>query len=358
MQSKQSRCREPVAGETSWHFLHLTLRVRVSQMNLAAWVAAHGYLSVAFLLFISALGLPLPAGFALILGGAAAHGGSLHLYWLLPVAILAENAGASLLYAGGRVTGWWLLSKLCRITMDPENCIFRSADFFYSRGPRVLLFARFIPGLNSMAPPLAGSLHMRAWKFWRLDVTGAALHVLTWTLAGFFFSHYIKVVTGALSVVGHVALSVVLLVLLGYASLWTFVKVRDHRYKDVKRVSAAEVQERLENPDPERPIVIADVRSHGYYDPGMLRIKNSIRVEPNRLGVELDALRETLAPECDIYVYCSCLRDATSIRIAHVMEQRGQPVRVIEGGLRGWVRNGCPTEPVPINELQHLPRFD
>ena len=327
-------------------------------MNLAAWIAAHGYLSVAAILFVSALGLPLPSGLALILGGAAAHGGSLHLYWLLPLGILVESAGASLLYLGGRASGWWLLSKLCRVTMDPENCIFRSADFFYSRGPRVLLIARFIPGLNSMAPPLAGSLHMRGWKFWRLDFTGAVLHVSAWSLAGFFFSHYIKVVTGALALVGHVAAGIVSLVLLGYAAMWVFVQVRDRRYKDVRRVSVDEVRERLENPDPERPIVIADVRSHGYYDPGMQRIKNSIRVEPNRLGVELDALRETLAPECDIYVYCSCVRDATSIRIAHVMEQRGQPVRVIEGGLRGWVRAGCPTEPVPLSELRHLPRFE
>lgn len=327
-------------------------------MNLAAWVAAHGYFSVVALLFLSSLGLPLPVGLVLMLGGSAAHGGSLHLYWLIPACVLAENLGASLLYTGGRLTGWWLLSRLCRVTMDPEVCIFRSADFFYERGPRVLLVARFIPGLNSMAPPLAGSLNMSPFKFWRLDFAGAILHVLTWTAVGFFLSRYIKAVTSALAVVGHVALGVALLALASYAVMWGFVQMRDRRYKDVKRVSIAEVRERLDNPNPSRPIVIADVRSHGYYDPGMQRIKNSIRVEPNRLGVELDALRETLAIECDIYVYCSCLRDATSVRIAHVMSQRGQQVKVIEGGLRGWLRADYPTEPVPSNEMRHLPRFD
>lgn len=327
-------------------------------MNLAAWVAAHGYVSVTGLLFLSALGLPLPVGLALMLGGAAAHGGTLHLYWLIPACILAENAGASVLYTGGRLTGWWLLSRLCRVTMDPEVCIFRSADFFYERGPRVLLVARFIPGLNSMAPPLAGSLNMRAFKFWRLDAAGATLHVLTWTMVGFFFSRYIHAVTSALAAFGHVVLGLVAIVALGYAVMWFFVQLRDRRYKDVKRVSIDEVRQRLDNPNPLRPVVIADVRSHGYYDPGMQRIKNSIRVEPNRLGVELDALRETLATECDIYVYCSCIRDATSVRIAHVMGQRGQSVKVIEGGLRGWLRAEYPTEPVPTNEMRHLPRFD
>lgn len=327
-------------------------------MSVAAWVTAHGYLSVTLLLLVSSLGLPLPSGLALLLGGAAAHSGPLHLYILIPLAIVAENVGASLLYVGGRVTGWWLLARLCRIAMDPEVCIFRSADFFYERGPRVLLFARFIPGLNNMAPPLAGSLNMRPSRFWRLDVAGAILHVLTWTAAGYLLSRYIRAVTNAMAVVGHVALGIALVALAGYALMWASVQWRDRRYRHVTRVTIDEVRERLENPDPSRPIVIADVRSHGYYDPGMQRIKNSIRVEPNRLGYELDALRETLAPECDIYVYCSCIRDATSVRIAHVMSERGQSVKVIEGGLREWLRAGCPTEPVPSNEMRHLPRFE
>lgn len=126
-------------------------------MGWAAFVAAHGYIAVAGILLISALGLPAPVSLALMLGGAAAHGGSLRLAYLLPLCIFAENLGATILYIGGRKTGWWLLGRLCRVTMDPENCIFRSADFFYERGPHVLLFARFIPGLNSMGPPLAGT---------------------------------------------------------------------------------------------------------------------------------------------------------------------------------------------------------
>ena len=327
-------------------------------MSLAAWVAAHGYASVLGLLLLSALGLPMPAGLALILAGAAGHRGLLQMDVLIPLAILAESVGANTLYTGGRLTGWWLLGRLCRMTMDPEHCIFRSADFFYTRGPRVLLIARFLPGLNSMAPPLAGSLNMKWWKFWRLDIVGATLHVCVWTSVGYFFSRYIEAVTNALGVVGHVAMGFVLLVLLGYAGLWAFVSLRDRRYRDVTRISPDEVVKRLENPDPSHPIVIADVRSHGYYDPGMLRIKNSIRVEPNRLGAELDALRETLAPECDIYVYCPCVRDATSIRIAHAMESRGTKVHVIEGGLRAWLKAGWPTEYVPAGELRHLPRFD
>ncbi len=327
-------------------------------MGWAAWFAMHGYLAVAAVLFLSAIGLPMPTVLALLLGGAAAQHGTLHPVAIFVTAVLAENIGATLLYFGGRARGWWLLGKLCRVSMDPETCIFRSADFFYKRGKRTLLFARFIPGLANMAPPLAGSLNMRPLGFWQYDILGAVLHAGTWLSIGYFLSPFIHKITDGLALVGHVVLGIVLIAALGYLGTWVAIRVRDRKYRNVEKISATDLIERLENPDPLHPIVIADVRSHGYYDPGMQRIKNSIRVEPNRLLSELDALRETLATECDVYVYCSCLRDATSVRIAHTLTQRGHKVRVVEGGLRTWLKAGAPTEPVPASEMHHLPRFE
>ncbi len=300
----------------------------------------------------------MPSVLTLILAGSAAHHGSLNWVVLVLVAALAQESGATLLYLAGRKTGWWLLAKLCRVSTDPETCIFRSADFFYARGARTLLFARFVPGLASMAPPLAGSLNMRPARYLRYDIAGVLLHVVTYSATGYFLSPFIRAITHALAVFGHVVLGLVVVAAIGYFLTWVFTRVRDRKFKNVERVQADELIARLENPDPMRPIVIADVRSHGYYDPGMQRIKNSIRVEPNRLLMELDALRETLATECDIYVYCSCLRDATSVRIAHKLAENGHKARVVEGGLRSWIKLGAPTEPVPANEMHHLPRFE
>jgi rhodanese-related sulfurtransferase len=105
-------------------------------------------------------------------------------------------------------------------------------------------------------------------------------------------------------------------------------------------------------------MVIADVRSHNYYDPGMQRIKNSIRVEPTRLREELEALREFMAPECEIYLYCSCIRDTTSKRVAHMLGQENCRTTVIEGGLKAWINAGGELELVPATDIQHLPRFE
>jgi rhodanese-related sulfurtransferase len=105
-------------------------------------------------------------------------------------------------------------------------------------------------------------------------------------------------------------------------------------------------------------VIIADVRSHGYYDPGMQRIKNSIRVEPSRLKEELVALREFMQPECEIYLYCSCAREATSIRVARMLEQENCSTKVIQGGLKAWIKAGGALEPVPLSDMEHLPRFE
>ena len=133
--------------------------------------------------------------------------------------------------------------------------------------------------------------------------------------------------------------------------------VRARKYDRIEKISAEQLRARLEAADPNRLVVIADVRSHNYYDPGMQRIKNSIRVEPARLKEELVALREFMAPECEIYLYCSCIRDTTSKRVAHMLDQENCKTRVIEGGLKAWVRAGGELESVPAADIDHLPRF-
>ena len=80
----------------------------------------------------------------------------------------------TLMFLMGRYTGWWLLGILCRVSLNPESCILRSADSFYRRGRALLVMAKFIPGINTMAPPLAGCMNMRFTQFLRLDLAGAA----------------------------------------------------------------------------------------------------------------------------------------------------------------------------------------
>jgi membrane protein DedA with SNARE-associated domain len=133
----------------------------------------HGYTLLFGVVFAEAIGLPLPAALALLAGGAAAASGTLSPSLALGGAILALVVGDSLLYVLGRYTGWGLLGALCRLSVHPETCILRSAESFYKRGKTTLVIAKFIPGVNTMAPPLAGSMNMRPLQFLRFDLAGA-----------------------------------------------------------------------------------------------------------------------------------------------------------------------------------------
>jgi rhodanese-related sulfurtransferase len=153
-------------------------------------------------------------------------------------------------------------------------------------------------------------------------------------------------------------LLLILLAVIAYLIAILVFTIKARKYDKIAKISASDLYERVKTPHPNRLVVIADVRSHGYYDPGMQRIKNSIRVEPTRLKEELEALREFMAPECEIYLYCSCIRDTTSKRVAHMLEQENCRTQVIEGGLKAWIRAGGELEGVPPADIEHLPRFD
>jgi membrane protein DedA with SNARE-associated domain/rhodanese-related sulfurtransferase len=327
-------------------------------MTLGGLIAHHQLAVTLAVAFLAGIGLPMPVAVILLAAGAAAHSATLPLAVLLPSVWLASSAGDTVLYLGGRYTGWWLLAWLCRLTTNPEQCIFTSADYFYRRGPKTLLFAKFIPGLGTIAAPLAGSLNMRLWRFLRLDIVGAMLYTSSWILTGYLFSSFIHVIERGIGRAGHFAFVGLLLLVAGYGLSWLRFSIKARRFNGIERVAASDLYERLQTVDPNRLVIIADVRSHGYYDPGMQRIKNSIRVEPHRLKEELLALREFMAPECEIYLYCSCIREATSVRVAYWMEKENCRTQVIDGGLRAWVKAGGEVEPVPEDELQRLPRFD
>ena len=263
-------------------------------------IGQHGYLLVFALVLAEAIGLPVPAAVALVAGGAAAAAHFLKLPAVLSLAILAMLLGDSLLYILGRHMGWALLGLLCRVSTNPESCILRSAESFYKRGKITLVIAKFIPGVNTMAPPLAGSMRMKFMQFFRLDFVGATLYASAYILLGFVFRDFLASITHGFQVAGRAVEEAVVLAVMGYViyRLWLY---RTHKvYRIVPRVQVEELAQRLAAGEGNK-VMIVDVRSHGYYDAGTERIRGSIRLEPNNLNQEL----ERLPKEKDIYLYCT-----------------------------------------------------
>jgi membrane protein DedA with SNARE-associated domain len=268
--------------------------------DLLAVISRHGYSLLALIVFFEAMGLPLPAALALLTAGAVSAYGKLNPSLVMAIAVPAIVVGDSVLFVVGRATGWRLLGVLCRVSANPESCILRSAESFYRRGKIALVFAKFIPGINTMAPPLAGSMKMRPAQFLRLDLAAAFLYVMAYGGAGFLFSDFLRVITHGLRSAGHAAEMVLVLGLIGYViyRIWLYRKYR--LYTVVPRVPVEEVARRLTSPDAAN-ILLVDVRSHGYYDAGASRIRGSVRIEPNNLIEEI----KSLPKDKEIYLYCS-----------------------------------------------------
>jgi membrane protein DedA with SNARE-associated domain len=268
--------------------------------DVVALLKHHGYAFLALVVFLEAAGLPVPAALALIAAGAAAAIHVLRMDKVLAVALTAMLVGDTLLYVFGRYTGWWLLGILCRLAANPESCVLRSAESFYKRGRVTLLFAKFIPGINTLAPPLAGSMRMRPLEFLRLDFIAALLYTGAYAAAGFIFSGVISAVIARMHSVGRFIEWVLALAFIAYIAYRVSLYWRHRQYRVVPRVQANELAARLKEVGADR-VLIVDVRSHGYYDPGATRIRGSIRVEPANLT---DALKD-VPKDKQIFVYCT-----------------------------------------------------
>jgi membrane protein DedA with SNARE-associated domain len=273
---------------------------RTLSMDLFALMARHGYALTFCLLLAEAVGLPLPAAIALVAAGAAVAAHALWGPYVLLVAVSALILGDTVQFWLGRYMGWLLLGFLCRVSINPETCILRSAESFYKRGKVTLVIAKFIPGVNTMAAPLAGSMKMRFWQFLYLDFAGGLVYATTYLLVGYLSRDFLAAILRGFHAAG-LAIEVVVIVALGVYAIYRIVQYRKNKmYRVVPRVQVEELAQRLASEEGDR-VLIVDVRSHGYYDGGSARIKGSIRIEPNNLDEEI----KHLPKDKDIYLYCT-----------------------------------------------------
>ncbi|MBS1851210.1 MAG: VTT domain-containing protein [Acidobacteria bacterium] len=315
-------------------------------------IEQHGYFLICALVFAEAIGLPVPAAIALVVGGAAAGRHALHLPTLLVLCVSSMLLADMLLFVAGRQMGWRLLGFLCRLSSNPETCILRSAESFYKRGKITLVFAKFIPGVNAMAPPLAGSMKMRLRQFLAFDIMGVLLYVLAYGTLGYAFRGLLGRILRGMRTASLALEIVILAALLGYLVYRILLYRKYSVYRVVPRIQVEELAQKLSQ-EQDGNILLMDVRSHGYYDSGATRIKGSIRFEPNNLEEEV----KLLPRDKDIYVYCTCPRDATSSKVAHLLREQGFNAFVIVGGLAAWRKAGQPLETAPLDDVVKLPTF-
>jgi len=134
-------------------------------------IAQHGLALVFLNVLLDQLGLPTPAIPALLVAGALAADGKLSAPGLFGVAVLATLIADAVWYAAGRRYGNGIMKLLCRVSLTPDYCVNQTQTLFERWGMNALLIANFIPGLATVAPPLAGATGIGWPRFLAIDMS-------------------------------------------------------------------------------------------------------------------------------------------------------------------------------------------
>ena len=158
----------------------------------ADFLIRHGYAVLFGWVLLEQMGLPIPAAPLLIAAGALARAGKMNLTFALALALIAVILADLFWYSLGRYRGGRILKLLCRISLEPDSCVRRTENLFVRHGVHSLLVAKFVPGLNTAAPSLAGIFRMPVRRFMIFDSLGALLWVVSVTSLGLIFSDQLK----------------------------------------------------------------------------------------------------------------------------------------------------------------------
>jgi len=158
----------------------------------ADFLIRHGYAVLFGWVLLEQMGLPIPAAPLLIAAGALARAGKMNLTFALALALIAVTLADLFWYSLGRYRGGRILKLLCRISLEPDSCVRRTENLFVRHGVHSLLVAKFVPGLNTAAPSLAGIFRMPVRRFMIFDFLGALLWVVSVTSLGLIFSDQLK----------------------------------------------------------------------------------------------------------------------------------------------------------------------
>lgn len=225
--------------------------------EIAQFLIEQGYIVLFLWVFFAQLGFPIPIVPMLLAGGALAGIGKLNAPLVLGIAFIAALLSDQFWYQVGLRRGSRVLPLLCRIALDPDSCVRRTKEIFARYGPRALLFAKFIPGIATVASPLAGIFHLHPLRFLLLDGLGTFIWVGVLVFLGYKFGYEIKDLTVRTSGLGPWVVMVVPLSLVTYV-IWKYIQRK--RFLDrlaIARVTPEEVKEKL---DAGENLLILDLR--------------------------------------------------------------------------------------------------
>jgi membrane protein DedA with SNARE-associated domain len=153
------------------------------------FVSKHGYSVLFAALFAHQIGLPVPGPLFLLAAGALARNGKLGFAPALFLAVAACVLADWVWYEAGRRRGDKVLHFFHRLARDPDAHDRRAKETFTRYGPPLLLLCKFVPGLDAVVPPMAGTSCTSRLRFLALETAGACLYSGAYAGLGYVFSH-------------------------------------------------------------------------------------------------------------------------------------------------------------------------
>jgi membrane protein DedA with SNARE-associated domain len=273
-------------------------RLRLTLHDSIHFLIQHGYVLLFIWVLVEQIGLPLPAIPLLLAAGALAGSGRMNLTLALGIAMIAALLSDLIWFHLGRYRGSRVLKLLCRISLEPDSCVRRTENMFARQGAQALLIAKFIPGLNTAAPALAGIFRMSVPRFLLFDGLGAFLWVATFAGLGFIFTDQLERIASYLLRWG----SWLVVVLGGSLAAYILLKyIQRQRFLHRLRTARITPQELMDTLRAGTEVLIVDLRQPLDVAALPQTIPGAVRMAIE----ELEMRHQELPRDRDVVLYCS-----------------------------------------------------
>ena len=260
----------------------------------------------------------------------------MNLGMAIGISVVACLMGDSVWYYLGRYRGRHVLNMLCRISLEPDSCIRRTETFFGRHGMWSLVLSKFLPGLSTVTPALAGLFGVRVGRFLGYTGLGALLWTVAYLAPGYLFSDQLEQIAAQAARFGG---SLVVLIAGALAVYIAYKYTRRHLLLRELRIARITPDELKQMMDDGHEVMIVDLRqpldlqADPYTIPGAMRIA----VE------ELERRNQEIPRDRDVILYCACPNEVTSAKMALLLKRNGiTRVRPLAGGVEAWRERNFP----------------
>jgi membrane protein DedA with SNARE-associated domain/rhodanese-related sulfurtransferase len=301
---------------------------------------SYGYALVFVWILIEQLGIPLPATPVLLAAGALSAEHKITFATALGSGLVACLIADSTWFFIGRRYGHHVLRILCKLSLEPTICVRKTQVSYGRRGNYTLMFAKFVPGLATLAPPVAGQNGMAYPSFLLFDGIGATLWIAALLWGGRLFGDALKRDPSLLDWVGRFSGALLALGIAGFFIARLYRRRMVLRNLVASRLEPVELKRQL---DAGEQVYIVDLRHPLELLPDPFTLPGAHHVSPEALASRVHEIPR----DRDVVLYCTCPSEATAAKTAMTLHKLGvERVRPLRGGFDEWKRLGYPLDAI------------